>query len=173
MNKFTSSGAEGTKKAGKKGQKKTKKMTLKEAEIKAREYLEGWKRAKADHINYRKKVEGQKEELVKYCNQDLILKILPVIDAFDLALEHVPKDLKDNDWVCGIIAIEDMLLKVLKENGVEEIETDNQKFNPEFHEAIEHVKDKGFKTGEIIDEVSRGFKLNGKVIRAAKVKVAR
>ena len=156
-----------------KSKKAKKKITLKEAEIKAREYLEGWKRAKADHINYRKKVEGQKEELMKYCNEDLVLKILPVIDAFDLALENVPKELKGNDWVSGIIAIEDILLNVLKENNVEEIQTEGQKFNPEFHEAIEHVKDKNFKTGKIIDEVSRGFKLNGKVIRAAKVKVAK
>ena len=149
------------------------KMTVKEAQAKAKEYLEGWKRAKADHINYRKKTENQKEELVKYCNEDLILKILPVIDAFDLALEHVPKKHKTDDWVVGIVAIEDMLLKVLKENDVEEVETEGQKFDPEFHEAVEHVKDKDFKTGEIVEELARGFKLNGRVIRAAKVKVAR
>lgn len=156
-----------------KSKKAKKKMTLKEAEIKAKEYLEGWRRAKADHINYRKKIEGQKEELMKYCNQDLVLKILPVIDAFDLALENVPKDLKGNDWISGMIAIEDILLNVLKENNVEEIQTEGQKFNPEFHEAVGHVKNKDFKTGEVVDEISRGFKLNGKVIRAAKVKVAK
>jgi len=161
------------KKSQKKGKKPGKKMALNEAEKRAKEYLAGWQRAKADHINYRKKTEEQKEELVKYCNEDLILKILPVIDAMDLALEHVPKQHKTENWVAGIVAIEDMLLKVLEENGVKEIETKDQQFNPEFHEAIEHVKDKDFKTGEIIEELARGFKLNGRVIRAAKVKVAR
>ncbi len=145
---------------------------IKELEGQVKENLEGWQRAKADQINYRKKTEEQKTELIKYCNEELILKFLPVVDAFDLALEHIPKDLKGNDWAVGVVAIEDILLNVLKENGIEEIETGKQKFNPEFHEAIESIKNKDFKTGEIVEEVARGFKLNGRVIRAAKVRVA-
>jgi molecular chaperone GrpE len=146
---------------------------LEKVQAQAKEYLAGWQRAKADYLNYRKRMEEQKVALVKYCNEDLISQLLPVIDSFDLALKHVPKNLQDNDWVSGMIAIQDQLLNLLKENGVTEIETEGKKFDPHFHEAVEHVKNKDFKAGMVVEEVTRGFKLNDKVIRAAKVKVAR
>lgn len=146
-------------------------LELVEAEKQAKEYLAGWQRAKADYVNYRKRTEENRLELMKFCNTDLILQILPVIDNFDYALNSTPDNLKTEKWVAGIIAIQDQLLGVLRENGVIEIETEGKRFDPNFHEAIEHVKNKQFKPGEIIEEVARGFKLNDKVIRAAKVKV--
>lgn len=142
------------------------------AQEQAKEYLAGWQRAKADYVNFRKRTEENRLELMKFCNTDLILQILPVIDNFDYALNNAPDNLKTEKWVAGIIAIQDQLLGVLKENGVTEIETEGKKFDPNFHEAIEHVKNKQFKPGMIVEEVTRGFKLNDKVIRAAKVKVA-
>ncbi len=152
--------------------KKSSGDELKKAQAQAKEYLAGWQRAKADYLNYRKRTEENRLELMKFCNTDLILQILPVIDNFDHALNSTPENLKGDKWVAGIIAIQDQLLGVLKENGVTEIETEGKKFDPNFHEAIEHVKNKQFKPGMIIEEVARGFKLNDKVIRAAKVKVA-
>ncbi len=146
---------------------------LKKAQAQAKEYLSGWQRAKADYLNYRKRMEKNRLELMKFCNTDLILQLLPVIDNFDHALNNLPENLKDNKWIAGIIAIQDQLLNVLRENGVTEVETEGKEFDPNLHEAVEHVKNKKFKSGMIVQELARGFKLHDRVIRPAKVKVAK
>jgi molecular chaperone GrpE len=100
------------------------------------------------------------------------MAILPIFDTFGLAVNYVPKDIKDTDWAKGVIQIKSQLGDLLKSKGLEEIRSVGEKFNPEFHEAVEMVESEK-PEGEILAEVQKGYKLNGSVIRTAKVKVAK
>ena len=138
------------------------KKQLKSCDKERAEYLAGWQRAKADLINYKKEQEQRNSEIFKFANENLILEILPVLDSFEEALKHK----KDE----GILQLYNQLKNILKSNGLEEIKAVGERFNPELHESIESVKsDK--KSGIIVEEIQKGYKLNGKVIRASKVKV--
>lgn len=153
--------------------KKLKKLRgkLKESQKKAEEYLTGWQRTKADLINYRKEQEQKISDYYKFANEGLILEILLVLDNFNIALNHLPKESKKDKWLEGILQIKKQLEDSLTKQGVEEIKTLGEKFNPEFHESIGAVKSNK-KGGTIIEEVQRGYKLNGKVIRPSRVKIS-
>jgi molecular chaperone GrpE len=159
-----------TKKNSKKDIDKLKKE-LDEAKKKAEENLAGWKRALADYANFKKREEEVKKELIKYANENLILEILPILDNFQNAYKSLPKDLERNSWVVGIRYIKLQFENLLKKIGVEEIKTVGEKFNPELHEAVEKVKINEKSSGIVVAEILKGYKLNGRVIRVAKVKV--
>lgn len=148
----------------------------KELEIiskKAEEYLNGWKRAKADYLNFKKDTEKRQVEIIQFANTALIAEVLPIFDHFKLALKHVPTDQKEVEWVKGFSHIKKQFQDFLKDLGIVEIKTVGEKFNPEFHEAVAHEKKEGFKTDVIFEEVKAGYTLHGKVIYPAKVKVAK
>lgn len=144
------------------------KNKLKSCEKERTEYLAGWQRAKADLINYKKEQEQKISDYYKFSNEGFISEILPVLDSFELALKHT-KNKKDSEEITQLY---NQLLSILKSNGLEEIKALGEKFNPEFHESVGEVKsDKG--EGIIIEEVQRGYKLHGKVIRPSKVKIGK
>jgi molecular chaperone GrpE len=150
------------------------KKEIEKLKIKAAENLAGWKRALADYNNYKKRQAENEKELVKYSNENLILEILPVLDNFRHAYKSLPKDMEGNSWAEGIRYIKVQFEDVLKNSGIEEIKSKGEEFDPEVHEAVEEIKakDKKYDKGIIVEEVLKGYKLNNKVIRAAKVKVA-
>jgi len=146
--------------------KKVKKIKdqLKACEKERGEYLAGWQRAKADYINLQREHEKKIADYFKFANEGLILEILPILDSFEAAV----KNGKDE----GVKQLYNQLLGVLKSNGLEEIKAVGEKFNPELHEVIETVKsDKG--EGIVVEEIQRGYKLHGKVIRPSKVKIGK
>jgi molecular chaperone GrpE len=128
-------------------------------------------RLQADFENYKKRSQKEREDFSKYANTDLILQILPIIDNFQLATKHLPEDIADNNWVKGVLQIEKQLEQVLAAEGVTAIEAIGSQFDPYLHEAIEELPSER-PEGEIIEEVTRGYRLNDKIIRHAKVKVA-
>jgi 8-oxo-dGTP diphosphatase len=132
-------------------------------------YLDSWKRCQADFENYKKDQVKHQEEFRKYAKMDVIEQILPILDNFEASLEHVPKDEKENKWVEGIVYIKKQIEDILKNNNLEEIEVKiGDKFNPEIHEAIG-----GEGAKQIIKKiVQKGYKLNGRIMRAAKVEVS-
>lgn len=133
------------------------------------EYLEGWKRAKADLINYKKKEEERVKQIVEFGNEQLIKDMLSILDSFDLALET----LKDEGVKKGIYLIKSQLEDVLKRQGLEKIMiSDDQEFDPSVHEAIAAIPSQK-PPGTIVDEVERGYMLHGKLIRPARVKVSK
>lgn len=137
--------------------------------LKCEEYLNGWKRARADYLNLQKEAAERQKELVEFANAGLLLDLLPMVDHFKLALKHVPENIKNDPWYKGIENIQGQLNKFLKDQGIEEIKTVGEKFNPELHEAVGEVE--GEPAEVIAEEVSTGFSLNGKVIQPAKVKI--
>lgn len=144
---------------------------LKQFKKQAKEYLAGWKRARADLLNYKKKIEEREKELITFANESLILDILPILDSFERAINVAP-ELRDEIWLEGVKKIKQNLEKILKEKGLERIKTKGM-FSHELHEAVEIEKTKKLKPGTIIKELAPGYKLSGKVIRPAKVRVAR
>ncbi len=127
------------------------------AEKERDEYLNGWKRAKADLLNTKKDWEEQLAKISVYAAGDIIKKILPLMDALDEA--------KNID---GWQEIQKLGLDVLKKNGVEEIQALGQEFNPEFHESV------GMGEGaehQVIEVLQKGYILKGQVLRPAKVKI--
>jgi molecular chaperone GrpE len=99
------------------------KKKLEEAEKLKNEYLAGWQRARADLINYKKEELERVGELIRFSANGLILKILPILDNFEIAEKKLPEDLKNNENVKGILQIKNQILNFLKEQGVDEIKS--------------------------------------------------
>ena len=153
-------------------QKKDPKQEIEEYKKEAEENLSGWQRAKADFVNYKKDQEKYLDEFRKYASEDMIVKLLPTIDNFELATKHLPEDLKNSDWAKGIICIKSQFDNFLKEVGVEEIKSVGEKFNPNLFESVgEEESDQ--EEGIIISEIQKGYRIYNKVIRPAKVIVVK
>ena len=144
---------------------------LAEYKQKADDYLNSWKRTAADFENFKKRQEKEARELVQFAQEVTVVKMLPTLEALEQALKHSPRDERFKEWSEGVIKIVQQLEKVLLEMGIEKIKSVGEKFDHELHEALEMVE--GGESGKILEEVQAGYKLNGKVIRAAKVKVAK
>jgi len=136
------------------------KNNVKKEEIsKEEEYLNGWKRERADFLNYKKEEMERISCLVKYANEEIILKLLPVLDNLYLAQSHIKDD--------GITQIIKQFEDILAKEGIEPIEVMGKPFNPATMEAVEGDG------GTVTEEVQKGYTLNGKLIRVAKVKIAK
>ena len=149
------------------------KKQLEECQKTRDEYLNGWKRARADFLNYKKEEAERVKELIKYANEKFILKLLPILDNIEIAEKKIPKGFKGDPWVEGVLKIKIQILDFLKNQGVKEITCLGEKFNPNFHEVALEAKKPGTEPGIIIEEIKKGYLLNGKVLRPAKVKVSK
>jgi molecular chaperone GrpE len=148
------------------------KNDLKECQKEKMEYLTGWQRAKADFVNARKEEEKLKTEFVKFAEFNLFKKILPVVDGFERAFSDKKWQTLDKEWQNGIKNIYNSLQKILENYNIEIIKTEKEYFNPKYHEAIETEKVKDKSQDQIIlKEIQKGYAMNDKVLRAAKVKV--
>ena len=151
---------------------------LEEFKKKAEEYLSGWKRAQADLINYKKDETKRLEEAVKFGNAILIRDLLTTLDAFDLAVVALEKSGPVDK---GIYMIKNQLEDTLKKHGLEKLTVSlGQSFDPNLQEAIAEVASPEPAEGKpqwppntIVEEVEAGYTLNGKLIRPARVKVAK
>jgi molecular chaperone GrpE len=139
---------------------KKKKTTTAELKEKLEELEEKWKRALADYDNLRKRVEKERSDLVKFSSASLIDKLLFVIDSLEKCLDH----LKDK----GLELTLEQFKKILESEGLEEIKAQGKKFDPEKMDAVEVVKGK---KDIVVEVVLKGYYLNKRVLRPAKVKV--
>ncbi|MFH0845795.1 MAG: nucleotide exchange factor GrpE [Patescibacteria group bacterium] len=156
------------------GDKNTNKIReqLKKVTEEKQEYLAGWQRAKADLINARKDFDEQKKNLLSFANADLIIQIIPVLDSFEMALNHKEEDDSFKQWLQGFSYIYNQLISILESNGIKQMNPLGEIFNPEFHTALETIKvDDKEQENIIMEVVQKGYFLNGKIIREAKVKV--
>ena len=156
-------------------QKETKKtkQELKECQKQRDEYLACWQRAQADFLNYKKQEVERLKKAVEYANLDLVLKILPILDNFSLVEKKLPEELKNNENIKGVLQIKTQILDFLKNQGIEEIKAVGEKFDPNFHEAVEEVEAEDKESGMVAEETQKGYTLHGKVIRPTKVKVVK
>jgi len=150
------------------------KKKLEECQKLKDDYLAGWQRERADFLNYKREELERIGELIKYGDLGLILRILPIFDNFELAEKKLPENLKRNDEnIKGILRIKTQFQDFLKSIGVEEIESLGKKFDPNFQEIVEEVEKSGVDSGIVIEEIQKGYKIHGKVLRPAKVKIAK
>lgn len=139
---------------------KKKREKIDDLKKKIEELENKWKRALADYDNLRKRVKKEKEGFVKFSNASLIDKLLPALDSLEKCTEH----LKDK----GLKLTLEQFRKVLESEGLKEIEAEGEKFDPELMDAVEMVKGE---KNKVIEVVLKGYMLNNKILRPAKVKV--
>jgi len=144
---------------------------VKECEKLKDEYLAGWQRTKADFLNYQKQGDKRIETLLNSVKIEWTLRMLEIHDNLERAREHVPKELKNVDWVKGVLQIENQFHSFFKENNVQKIDPKGEQFDPNFHEAVNQTEIKGKESGTIIEVLEKGYMLDNKVIRPAKVKI--
>lgn len=135
------------------------------------EYLNGWKRAMADYQNLQKETAAQKSEWIKSANAGMIISLLPIMDNFKIAFRQIPEAEFTSPWVVGFSHIKKQMENILAEYGVEVIATVGQKFNLLEHEAVGTEADSEKEDQIVITEKKAGYKLNSRVIQAAKVTV--
>ncbi|HEX9024069.1 MAG TPA: nucleotide exchange factor GrpE [Geobacteraceae bacterium] len=142
---------------------------------KTAEALANWDkfvRERADLENYRKRVQREKEEILKYGNESLVMEILPVIDNMERALAHASEE-PHVAVIEGIRLTHSMLLSALKKFGVVPIETPpGCPFDPAFHQAMHQVETSDAPANTVVEELQRGYLINERLLRAAMVSVA-
>jgi len=143
---------------------------LAEEKEKAAKYLENWQRTEADFVNYRKRIEQEKEELARGAVSRVLLRILPVIDDFERAFDSLPAKPKDESWVDGVRMINRKLQAALEAQGVSEINAFGEIFDPNLHEAVAYQDGE---EGKVIAVARKGYKLNDRVLRATQVVVGK
>lgn len=145
-------------------------LAAKEAE--ARNNWDKFLRERADLENYRKRVQREKEEILKYGNESLIMEILPVIDNMERALSHASEETAEAVME-GVRLTHTMLLSILKKFGVTPIEiTAGCPFDPAFHQAMHQVESCEAPPNSIVEELQRGYMIHDRLLRASMVSVA-
>lgn len=145
---------------------------LDEANEKVASLEDKYLRQVAEFDNYRKRTIKEKAELIKNGGERAIESILPVLDDFERAIQNMSKDENTAEMLTGVELIYNKFIGILKQNGLQKIETEGKDFDTDYHEAIAMIPapDESLK-GKVLDCVQTGYTLNDKVIRHAKVAV--
>jgi molecular chaperone GrpE len=143
---------------------------LEEARAQAASYLEDLQRLKAEFENYRKRMVKEQTALVERASSAIVERLLPILDNFELALMAADRTKDYESMVRGVEMVYGELLELLKKEGLERIEALHRPFDPELHEAVMHSEGEGDEI-VVLDEMRPGYKLGGRVIRPAMVKV--
>ncbi|MCI8576881.1 MAG: nucleotide exchange factor GrpE [Lachnospiraceae bacterium] len=162
------SGAED--KDGKAGESTGSRKDPKDAQIE--ELQDKLKRQIAEFDNFRKRTDKEKSAMYEIGARDIIEKILPVLDNFERGLAAVPEDVKDSSFADGVAMIYKQFVKTLEDAGVEAIEAVGQQFDPNLHNAVMHIDDDAYGENEISQELQKGYKYRGTVVRHSMVQVA-
>ena len=148
----------------------SKKPTLADLQQQVAELTQALQRERADSLNLRRRVEEERAGMGNYYKAAIVRELLPAVDNMERALIHVPKDLKDHDYVKGVQGVIKQFETCFKQLGVERIKTIGEHFDPHLHEAV-HL-DEGDGEHEVVaEELQAGYKIGDEVIRPAMVKV--
>ncbi len=128
-------------------------------------------RKQAELENYRKQVDKRFIEMKELANKNLIFKLLPVIDNFELALKSADTNSNPKDFLKGVELIYAQLFGFLENNHIQPMVTEKKEFDPYLHEALMKV-DSNLPENTIVEELQKGFMLHDKVLRHAKVKIS-
>jgi molecular chaperone GrpE len=130
--------------------------------------LDGWRRAQADYLNYKRRAEAEMSETAVVSRNAIVLKLLPVLDDLERAIHSIPSRLAKEEWVKGIRLIETKFKTILESQGIKQIKTVGKTFDPNIHEAMMHECGK---EGTCIRELQKGYKAGEIIIRPAQVSV--
>ncbi len=148
------------------------KKILEEKEKEVTANYDKYLRAVAELDNYKKRAAKEKVDTIKYGNEELIRDILPFVDSLDRAMEHTGGSDVDA-FKDGLKLIQEQLLCCLKKHGVEKIESIGLDFDPNFHEAMMQSDSEKHEENKVINEMERGYLLNGRLLRPSKVCVCK
>jgi molecular chaperone GrpE len=144
---------------------------LAEARMDADRYLDDLRRVAADFENYRKRTQREMAAMVERASERVVRQLLPVLDSFEGAMAMEAKSETEEKLLVGVRNTYELLLDVLAKEGLEPIEAWDEPFDPHIHEAVATAGD-GEGTIRVTQELRRGYKLRGKVLRPALVVVA-
>jgi molecular chaperone GrpE len=146
---------------------------LQAAEKTAAENFDKYVRVTAELENYKKRAVREKADAIKYGNESLLRDILPLVDNVDRALEHAGTSDDFEAFKKGLKMLHEQLLCCLKKHGVEVIDAAGKDFDPNVHEAMLQVVSDQSEAGKVVNEFERGYLLNGRLLRPAKVCVCK
>lgn len=141
-------------------------------EKKAKEYMDGWMRERADFSNYKKRVETQLRDSAQNAAVEALVTLIPVIDDFERAMANVPPELSGNPWLNGVSMIQRKFQKMLDDQGVTVLDPVGDVFDPNRHEAVGMEDSDEVESGHIAVTLQKGYLHGERVLRPALVKVA-
>jgi molecular chaperone GrpE len=148
---------------------------LKALAEKANDNWERLVRTSADFDNFKKRAAREKQDAIRYANEGLLEKLVPVLDNFDAALSAAQTSSADGaqSLQTGVAMIFQQLKKVLTESGLEEVDATGQAFDPNLHEAVSQQESKDVPEGNVLQQLRKGYKLRDRLLRPATVVVAK
>ena len=146
---------------------------LEEAQREVDQFRNLLQRVQADSVNYKRRVEEEREELQKRAHVNLVIRLLPVLDDFERALQHIPSDDAFRPWLAGVELVYRNLRGVFESLGVTQIEALDKTFDPLEHESISYEITEDHEEGRVMSVVRVGYKLHGRVLRPAQVTVSK
>src|SRR5216110_782515 len=129
-------------------------------------------RSQADFENYKKRSAREKEEAIKYANSSLLERLVAIIDNFELGLEAAKGESGQSPIYSGMTLVLKQLKDLLAENGLQPIEAEGKKFDPNLHEAIAHEPSDQFPEGIVLRQTRRGYRLKDRLLRPSSVVVS-
>lgn len=149
----------------------TKKISEREEALE--ELERNYQRLKMDFDNLKRRTNHQIEQLTHLANEKLIMKLLPILDNFNLAISSIPSDNHTEAYRQGVVLIKKQVEDLLEKEGLISIEASGAPFNPKYHEAFTHEETDKVPEDTVLEEVRKGYCLGEKVIRPSLVKVAK
>jgi len=148
---------------------------LKAKAAKADEHWDRLLRTTADFDNFKKRAIREKQDAIRFANEGLIEKLVPILDNFDMALAAAQTSEGDSvqSLQTGIAMIHQQLKQALADAGLEEINAAGQKFDPNWHEAISQQETDDVPEGQVVQQVRKGYKLRDRLVRPASVIVSK
>lgn len=128
-------------------------------------------RSQADFENYKKRAAREKEDAVKYANSSLLQRLVSILDNFELGLAAAKTESERSPIYSGMVLVQKQLNDLLEENGLQAIEAEGKKFDPNLHEAIAHEPSE-FPEGTVIRQARRGYRFKDRLLRPARVVVS-
>ena len=129
-------------------------------------------RSQADFDNYKKRATREKEEAIKYANSSLLERLIAIVDNFELGLSAAKSEGEKSPIYSGMSMVLKQLTDFLAENGLQPIDAEGQKFDPNLHEAIAHEPSKEVPEGIVLRQTRRGYRLKDRLLRPSSVVVS-
>jgi molecular chaperone GrpE len=132
-------------------------------------------RLNADFDNFKKRAARERQEAIRYANEGLLEKLIPILDNFEMAMQaaSAPQGGPADALKTGVNMIASQLKSALNEAGLEEIDATGQPFNPNLHEAVSQQESKDVPEGQVLQQLRKGYKLRDRLVRPATVIVSK
>ena len=128
-------------------------------ELEGEEHKNNWLRSVADFKNYKRRTESEREELIRNASVGLLVKLLPVVDDLQRAMDHIPEEISNNQWSGGVKMVLRKLETILDGQGLQPITALGEEFDPNFHEAVMYEEASEDQANKVVQELQRGYTL--------------